>query len=322
VPQRKATKPLIIVELTEGLMSGQHKVRPSGYCVRPFSHAILLNVSRFNSMRLSVFAVPFLGLLFLQVASAVDGQGSQVENKTKTAETANADAHPILVELFTSEGCSSCPPADALLQKMDTSQPVGGTQLIVLSEHVDYWDHDGWKDPYSSATLTERQAAYVRTLGLTTPYTPQIIVDGTTEMRANNSQQKDKVFHEAAAAPKLPVRIGEVSVEAGNPAILRMRIESDGESDKHNADVYVAVALDHVESQVLKGENGGKHLTHVAVVLQLAKIGKLSKGKSFAKTVQLKLKPGTDPKNIRIIAFVQEPGPGRLRGAALRKPAS
>jgi hypothetical protein len=205
---------------------------------------------------------------------------------------------------------------------MDTSQPVGGAQLIVLSEHVDYWDHDGWKDPHSSAALTERQTAYVQALGLKTPYTPQIIVDGTSEVHPSNPQQLNKVFQEAAAAPKVPVRIGEVSVEAGNPGVLRTRIEADGKSDKHNADVYVAVALDRVESQVLHGENGGRHLTYVAVVLELKKIGRLSKGGSFGETVQLKLKPGADPKNVRIVAFVQEPGPGRLLGAALRKPAS
>jgi hypothetical protein len=261
-------------------------------------------------------------LLFLPAAPTADGRSLQIENKTKAAETSSTDAHPILVELFTSEGCSSCPPADALLEKMDTSQPVRGAQLIVLSEHVDYWDHDGWKDPNSSAALTDRQADYVHTLGLKTAYTPQIIVDGTSEMRVNDPQQIQKVFQEATAAPKIPVRIGEVSVDAGNPAVLRMRIEADGNSDKHNADVYVAVALDRLESQVLRGENGGRHLTHVAVVLELRKIGKLSKGKSFAETVQLKLKPGTDPKNVRIVAFVQEPGPGRLLGVALRKPAS
>jgi hypothetical protein len=277
---------------------------------------------RCDSARSSVCAVLFLGLLFLQTAPTADGRRLQIENKTAAAETSGTDAHPILVELFTSEGCSSCPPADALLQRIDTSPPVAGAQFIVLSEHVDYWDHDGWKDPNSSPALTERQAAYVRALGLKTAYTPQIIVDGTSEMRANDSQQVGKVLQEATAAPKVPVRIGEVSIDAGNPAVLRTRIETDGNSDKHNADVFVAVALDRVESQVLRGENAGRHLTHVAVVLQLIKIGKLPKGKTFDESVQLKLKPGTDSRNVRIVAFVQEPGPGRLLGVALRKPAS
>jgi len=279
-------------------------------------------MSRGGSRTASVWAVLSVGLLFTQAVPTADGRGPQGESKTAATETSRADTHPVLVELFTSEGCSSCPPADALLQKMDVSQPVAGAHLIVLSEHVDYWDRDGWKDPNSSPALTERQAAYTRALRLETPYTPQFIVDGTSEMHPDNPQQVGKTFHEAAAAPKVSVSIGEVSVGAGNPGVLRTRIEADGSPDKHNADVYVAVALDRVESQVLHGENGGRHLTHVAVVQQLTKIGKLQKGKSFDETVQLKLKPGTDPKNVRIVAFVQEPGPGRLLGAALRKPAS
>jgi hypothetical protein len=264
-------------------------------------------------------AVVFLQIGFLQIGLAAGAEGPRAENKTAAANTSSADVHAILVELFTSEGCSSCPPADALLEKMDTSQTIAGAQLIVLSEHVDYWDHDGWKDPNSSAALTERQDSYVHALGLKTAYTPQIIVDGTSEGHANNPEQFGKVFQEAAAVPKVPVRISDFSIEAGNPPVLRARIEADGNSDQHNADVYVAVALNRVESQVLHGENGGRHLTHVAVVLQLTKVGKLPKGKNFGETIQLKLKPGTDPKNVRIVAFVQEPGPGRLLGAALLK---
>jgi hypothetical protein len=282
----------------------------------------ILAMSRLGATRSSGWVVLCLGLLCLPPVSTADGRGLQVENKSAAPETQSTNLHPILVELFTSEGCSSCPPADALLQRIDTSRPIAGAQFIVLSEHVDYWDHDGWKDPNSSAALTERQENYVRALGLKTAYTPQLIVDGASEMRANDPQQADKVFHEAAAAPKIPVSIGEVSVDTGNPSILRTRIEADGVSDQHNADVFVAIALDRVESQVLHGENGGRHLTHVAVVIQLTKVGKLPKGKKFDETVQLKLKPGIDPKNLRIVAFVQEPGPGRLLGAALLKLAS
>ena len=242
-------------------------------------------------------------------------------------ELASNSAHPVLVELFTSEGCSSCPPADALLEKLDSVQPIPGAQLIVLSEHVDYWDHDGWKDANSSALLTERQEAYVRALRLSTAYTPQFIVDGSSEVRANNPTEANEIFNKAAAQTKEPVSIGEVAADPANPTVLRVRITANGSSNErngneHNADIYVAVALDHVESQVLHGENGGKRLTHTAVVQQLAKVGKLPKKGSFDEVVQLKLKPGTDLKNIRLIAFVQESGPGKVIGAALRKPAS
>jgi hypothetical protein len=279
-------------------------------------------MSRGGSILSSAGAALFFGLLFLQTEFAGAIHGLQMENKSIGADASSVNTHPVLVELFTSEGCSSCPPADALLEKMDTSQPVPGAQLIVLSEHVDYWDHDGWKDPNSSSALTERQAAYVRVLGLKTAYTPQIIVDGTSEMPANDREQIIRIFQEATAAAKVPVRISEVSVDGGDSAFLRMRIEANGSSDKHNADVFVVVALDRVESQVLHGENAGQRLTHVAVVQQLTKVGKLAKGQSFGQIVQFKLKPGTDPKNVRIVAFVQEPGPGKILGAALRKPGN
>lgn len=234
---------------------------------------------------------------------------------------ASSNVQPVLVELFTSEGCSSCPPADEFVQKLDTLQPVPGAQLIVLSEHVDYWDHDGWKDPSSSHALTERQGSYVHALGLKEAYTPQVIVDGDSEMRINDAQQVEKVFQQAVTAQKLPVRIGTVSIDQVNAGLLKAHVEVDANPDKHNADVYVAIALDHLESQVLHGENGGRHLTHVAVVQQITKVGRLEKGRPFAADVQLKVKPGTELNELRIVAFVQTPGPGKLLGAAVWKAA-
>jgi hypothetical protein len=236
----------------------------------------------------------------------------------RTADLPPTAASPVLVELFTSEGCSSCPPADAILQKMDASQPIPGAQVIVLSEHVDYWDHDGWKDPYSSHLLTERQSAYAHALGTGEVYTPQIIADGVAELRANPTQELNQIV-QRDPAPKVHVRIGPVSVEVKTPALLRTRIEADGTTDKSNADIYVVVALDRAESQVLQGENSGRHLKHVAVVQSLTKIGKLETGKSFSRDFRAKLNPGTDPANIRIVAFVQEPGPGKVLGAAMQK---
>jgi hypothetical protein len=275
---------------------------------------------RRGSARSSVCASFLLALLFLPVAPAAIGHRQQVQNQAAATPTTSPDAHPVLIELFTSEGCSSCPPADVLLQNIDTQQPIPGAQMIVLSEHVTYWDHDGWKDPNSSSSLTDRQSAYEAVLGEKNVFTPQLIVDGT-QVKLVDTQAVLAALQKAAATPKIPVRIAAVTADPANPAVLRARIETDVNSEKHGGDVYVAVALDHVESQVLKGENGGRHLVHVAVVQELTKVGKLPKGKSFGQDVQLKLKPGTDPKNLRVIAFVQESGPGNVLGAALRKPA-
>jgi hypothetical protein len=263
-------------------------------------------------------AVVFCCLILSNVAlsrSARSPQAGSAIDPDKSSPT-----NPVLIELFTSEGCSSCPPADVLLKKLDAAQPIPGAQLIVLSEHVTYWDQDGWKDPNSSASLTDRQSFYEQALGEKTVFTPQLIVDGTQELRAGNAKQIEETLQKAAATRKVRVRIGAVTVDAGNSTLLRARIETDANFDNHNADVYVAVALDCVESQVLRGENGGRHLVHVAVVQELTKVGKLPKGKSFAQDVQLKLKPDTDLKNMRLVALVQEPGPGKVLGAALQKP--
>lgn len=251
------------------------------------------------------FAIPFL------VVFAVAG------NRVYAADVAAGS--PVLIELFTSEGCSSCPPADAFLEKLDVSQPLPGAQLIVLSEHVDYWNHDGWKDPYSSSALTQRQSAYDSGFGITDLYTPQMIADGTAVLRLNDSQQMSQALAKAAAAPAIPVRIDSVKIEGSNPPLLRAHIEAEGQSGQHKADVYVAVALNHAESQVLRGENSGRRLTHVAVVEYLKKIGSLDAGKTFSEDFQLKLKAGMDPGNIRVIAFVQQAGPGKVLGAAMRK---
>ena len=245
----------------------------------------------------------------------------QAPQNTATANSARADI-PILVELFTSEGCSSCPPADVALAKLETVQPVSSAQLIVLSEHVTYWDHDGWKDPNSLQALTDRQSSYESALGERDSYTPQFIVDGASTIRLDQLQQMEDVFNKAKTAPKLSVRIGDVEVDASAPGVLHASIHADESPDKHSADVYVALALNHVESQVLRGENGGRRLTHVAVVQQLVKVGKIEKGRSFDRAVDLKLKPGTDLKNLRLVAFVQEPGPGKVLGAAVKNPVN
>src|ERR1700674_3981925 len=168
---------------------------------------------------------------------------------------------PVLVELFTSEGCSSCPPADSLLQKLD-QQPIAGEEMIVLSEHVDYWNHIGWKDPYSARLYSDRQGSYARRLGLNDVYTPQMIVDGTFAFVGSDATLAEKAFAKALTKPKIAVRLSSVSPATTN--VLLVRVETGALQEffgLHEAHVYVAIALNHAESQVSGGENSGRRLS-------------------------------------------------------------
>ncbi|HXM22459.1 MAG TPA: DUF1223 domain-containing protein [Terriglobales bacterium] len=223
---------------------------------------------------------------------------------------------PVLVELFTSEGCSSCPPADRFLQTLD-GQPVQGAEMIVLSEHVDYWNHIGWKDPYSDSFYSQRQSAYAKRFGLDSVYTPQMVVDGTSEFVGSNSELADKAFRRALGVAKLRVHLSSVSADASNTLHAHLEIGVlDASFGSREAGVYFAVALNHAESQVSAGENSGHRLAHVSVVKSLTEIGALKQGQALAQDVQLKLEPGPDSRNLRLIAFVQEPRQGRVLGAA------
>jgi hypothetical protein len=223
---------------------------------------------------------------------------------------------PILLELFTSEGCSSCPPVDAWVNRLDASQPIPGAQLIVLSEHVDYWDHDGWRDPFSSAQLTDRQRAYQQALGRSDVYTPQIILNGNVEVQPWKTQQATEALQKQAAAETLPVHIRLTGQGSG---WIAGNVEAEGAPKGRNGEVWLAVELDHAQSQVAAGENGGRQLTHVGVVQQLLRLGKLAPASSFDGPFRVKLAPGADPAKMRLVAFVQQPGPGRVLGAAMLK---
>jgi hypothetical protein len=226
---------------------------------------------------------------------------------------------PILVELFTSEGCSSCPPADALLEKLDRLQPVAGAELIVLSEHVDYWNHIGWEDPYSSRFYSDRQSSYARHFRSDTVYTPQMVVDGSQQFVGSDARAADWAFAQALKAPKIGVRLSEILVDAGKS--IRAHVETEtlpASLSQGEVDVYLAVAFRHAESSVSGGENAGRRLTHAGVVRTLVKIGSLQPGQSFVQDVQAKLERGVDPGNLRLIAFIQEPGTARVLGATMQ----
>ncbi len=218
---------------------------------------------------------------------------------------------PVLVELFTSEGCSSCPPADVLLESLDRTQPVASAEIIVLSEHVDYWNRIGWTDPFSSPQFSRRQEAYANRFKGDGAYTPQMVVDGVTQFVGSDGRRALAEIGKASGAPKATVKVSA----AGKP--FRVQVDVTGAA---NGDVFVALARNEAVSQVTRGENGGRQLRHVAVVDSLIPIGSVKKGESFSKEVDLPGAKQGDPQRYRIVAFVQERGQGRVLGSALFRP--
>src|SRR5580700_6112012 len=145
--------------------------------------------------------------------------------------------------------------ADARVGKLDGLQPVAGTQAIVLSEHGDYWNHDGWKDVYSSSFYTDRQKDYVQRLGAKEAYTPQMVVDGVAQLNGSDGPAVLAAVEKARGDVKVPVRISAVGLDGRT---LRLHVAVDGLPENlkaKKADVVVAVALNHAESHVSAGEN-------------------------------------------------------------------
>jgi hypothetical protein len=198
---------------------------------------------------------------------------------------------PILVELFTSEGCSSCPPADRLLESLDS-------QVFVLSEHVDYWDRLGWRDPFSAHSNTLRQEGYARGFGTEGPYTPQMVIDGVTEFVGNDTRRAMAEIVRARSREKIGVHLART--ESG----VQVRIDPAAKS----AEVWLALADDSATSHVAAGENKGRQLHHVAVLRSLRKIGSVKRGAAFEQSVAVP--PGTG----RVIVFVQDSGLGKVFG--------
>lgn len=186
-----------------------------------------------------------------------------------SAEDTSRQPVPVLVELFTSEGCSSCPPADALLAKLDT-QPLPGVHAIVLSEHVTYWNQDGWHDPFSLDAITDRQRQYGSRFNLSDVFTPQAVIDGAAQVVGSDAGKLGQAVTQAAAAPKSDLAIANAQWANG---AMQFTVKGNANPD---ANLFAALAEDSEQISVLHGENGGHTLHHVAVVRTLEQLGKAS----------------------------------------------
>ena len=226
---------------------------------------------------------------------------------------------PVLLELFTSEGCSSCPPADRLLALFDQKQPVPGADLIVLSEHVDYWDRLGWKDPFSSSLFTARQQEYSFRLQGEGVYTPQLVVDGRFGFVGSDGHKAASAIQEAMREPKIPIAMSNVTRD-GNQVTVRIEVPATDSGLKSGRGVlYVAVADNRAESQVARGENAGRSLAHVGVTRVLKRVGTIDLGAARDRDVTLAIQPGAGVNGSRLVAFIQDTKTGRVLAVTAHK---
>ncbi len=226
----------------------------------------------------------------------------------QAAPVATVGRTPVIVELFTSEGCSSCPPADALLSQLEKTQSVQGAEVIALGEHVDYWNHGGWADRFSSRQFSARQSDYATGFRKDTVYTPQMIVDGRTEFVGSDDDAARTAIAQAARQPKAQVLV----TQAGDT--LSVRVDHLPASAKNDpAEVMLAITEDGLSSSVGGGENAGRRLAHSAVVRQLTPLGTASGG-VFTAAPSVKAFSGRHGK-LNAVVFVQERGSRLIVGA-------
>ena len=231
---------------------------------------------------------------------------------SQPAKTPPDSRQPVLVELFTSEGCSDCPPADALLARLDSTQPIAGVEAIVLSEHVTYWNHDGWRDPFSFDDIDLRQQEYARLFSLTDVYTPQIVVDGAEQFVGSDANHLERAVVHAAQTPK-----AQLQIEGA-------RLESDGRVDFSvqaakgvKGSLIAALAQDATTSHVVRGENAGRTLHHVAVVRAIKEFGgKAVDGRALRLSGAPPENAGNAATPLRLVVFLVNTSNGHIASVA------
>ena len=249
-------------------------------------------------------------LLVVLIARRPGSSAETWSSLPAVAAAPDAASTPVLVELFTSEGCSSCPPADALLAQLGRTQPVHGADIIALEEHVDYWDSLGWKDPFSSEVATDRQNEYGSAFGDAQVYTPQMVVDGRTQFVGSSDSDALRAIGAASRTPKPAIQLSWQKNDS-----LSIHVDPQGSANnpaQHTAQendqrLFLVVAENRLHSDVKRGENAGRALEHDGVVRQLLPAGKIDNAAAgFSSTVPVHFDRDWNRANLRAVVFVQE----------------
>ena len=236
-------------------------------------------------------------------------ESQKIEEKQATKSENGDKKSPVLVELFTSEGCSSCPPADRVLSQLEKQPSNNEAEIITLALHVDYWNYLGWKDEFSQKQFSERQSGYAERFKLDSIYTPQMVVDGQVQFVGSNLDNANKAINDAAKNQKATIEISK--------AADKLKIKIAGAPAHDDAYVWLAIAEDDLKTNVRRGENGGKTLEHVSVAREMKLLGTLaSTDKTFQSETALQLNSAWKKENLKFVVFVQGKGSKRVFGVS------
>ncbi|WP_410812583.1 DUF1223 domain-containing protein [Micromonospora sp. 067-2] len=222
-----------------------------------------------------------------------------------------ADSGFAVVELFTSQGCNSCPPAEEALTDIDQDARKRGEPVFALGFHVDYWDHLGWPDQFADASYSARQEAYARAFGSRGLYTPQMIVNGSVEFVGSDRQRAATEIGsalDAAAATSLGLSVQDSATADAH----RMTVTYQVERPPEQAVLNVAVVQRGLVSEIARGENAGRTLRQDNVVRAFTS---MSLGVEHGR-VDLEMPPDLDPRQASVVGYVQRDGTGAVVGAA------
>lgn len=230
------------------------------------------------------------------------------------AATVSAQPVPVVLELFTSEGCSSCPPADELLAQVERGAIAwrGATEVIALGEHVDYWDSPEWRDRFSSPLFSSRQQDYGIAFRAHDVFTPQVVIHGQSQCVGSDLACIQRAVLEASRSPQAAV---EIRSSAGDVASVSVQHLPAG---IRSADVLLGIAESGLATNIQGGENRGRRAVHTAVVRSFTQLARLDPKKNGAYTadVRLNLNQRWDRRNVKLVLLVQDRTTRRILGAA------
>ena len=247
----------------------------------------------------TVITAALIGFLASNQANAQTGEAKNPSGVEKKSF--------VLLELYTSEGCPTCPPADANLARLEREQPVADTEIITLALHVDYWNSLKWKDEYSSPIFSRRQQIYTQALKTYSNYTPQMIVDGRTEFVGSNLAKAQKIITDAAKNPEAKI---EITASAD-----KFKVKVSNVPAHQIATIFLAVTEDNLVSNRKYGAAADRKTAHVSVVRELKSLGALTVGQSNSEIeTVLQIQPNWKKENLKLVVFVQENASRKILG--------